>query len=102
MFESTSPEQEGRDQSSSLALRADLDGPTPLRVAGLPIDWGAFVGYVGLNQVDEDALGFSKLYELGLSAKAPVEPLFSALSLTWSLIFGDDVRGFSVGMSVAF
>jgi hypothetical protein len=97
VFQSSTSQQEGVDMSSVLALRVDMDGPTSVHLGTLPIEWGAFLGYIGLHQVDESAVGFSEVYEFGLSGKVPVTKLLSAISLSGSLLYGDNVQGFSLG-----
>lgn len=101
VFRASDSEQETSDASEYLVVRGDLDGPVPLRLADQLVQWGAFAGYSGFYGIDHDALGFSTLYELGASLTAPMPESLPGLKCSAAWIFGPDISGWSIGVSVS-
>lgn len=100
VFDATSSFQEGRDESSFLALRATWSGDTALELGGRAVGWDFRAGYADLPD-SEDALGFDHLWELGGGLVfRPVRAL-PPLRLGGSWLTGPDVVGWSLALSLA-
>lgn len=82
-----------------LTARADVVGPTGLSVRGRPLGWRATGGYQRF--LEGDFLGVDELFQVGgaLELELPEEaPLASRLKLQVGTIFGQDVRGWILGL----
>lgn len=88
-----------------MTLRCDTRTPLGLAIAGEELHGLLGVGYRRFLGTSEKALGFADFYELtvGVDASAkPVLPLLGTVRVTASLLFGEDVRGWTVGGSASF
>lgn len=86
-------------------LRSELAGPTGWTVADQGVDWSVHAVYSRFVGPEADALGFVDCIEVGagISCALPRDEVwFSKLSLSGGLLFGDDVFGWNLGLSVAF
>jgi hypothetical protein len=84
---------------------ATLNGPLGMRVAGGDLRWIAFGGGTVLVGEERRALGFGEFAEIGagLELAAPgTVPGVEGISLRGSGIFGHNVTGWSVGVSLEF
>ncbi len=96
------PAQDFTSRSQILTLRGDLVGPTGLDFEG-PIQWRATLGY--RRFLEGQLFGANELVQLGGAIEVDVHeslPVGRALTFSASAFFGDDVRGFSVGVSLTF
>ncbi len=88
------------------AIRADLVGPTGWRAFDAPLDYRVHGGYALFDNRTGTALGFQDVFEVGggLEARAAAWDLgpLSRVSLGVSLLFGDDVWGYTFGGSIGF
>lgn len=94
---------ETSDHFGVFTARTEVDGPTPLTVAGQQTRWIAFAGATYLPGDVKAALGFDYFFEIGGGiAMVDVGDLVSGLSARASLIVGEDVIGWSAGLSLHF
>lgn len=100
-FGATREEQEGSSSSQFLGARGELGGPTGWTRHGEPLSWDVFGAWTGLYDIDETALGFDELYEIGLGLSLRAVRSLPSLRLSSSWIVGPDLRGFSLGLSLA-
>jgi hypothetical protein len=88
-----------------LTARLRFDRETTWQLFGEPIHWLTDVGYRRLLGTAADSIGFADYWELGgglgLTPKAAV-PLIHHAELGAALLIGEDVIGFSIGLSVDF
>ncbi|MFO1038857.1 MAG: hypothetical protein U1E45_18610 [Geminicoccaceae bacterium] len=87
-----------------LTSRLQVDGPLPLTLFGQGTRWIGFTGYTWLPD-SKDALDFDQFFEVGAGLavmNADVVRGVSGLSLRGSLILGQDVSGWSLGLSLEF
>lgn len=102
VFGATSEAQEGHDTSRILAARLELGAPLATFPDGsLRSTWDVFVGGIQLGDVEPEALGFDQLLELGAGLSrdfARLPPL--RFGVGW--LVGEDVRGYSLGLSLGF
>lgn len=96
IFETSSDFAEGADTSWFGLLRAELGAPFP---GPRRWEWDAFAGWSGLFDVDESALGFDELYELGAGVTLPRHGWIPPVRLGAAWIFGPDIEGWSLGVS---
>jgi len=101
VFAATDEFQRADDWSHFLAVRLDLDGPTPIQLDARTLDWGLFLGYAGFDDIEEGVLGFDQIYETGLSLSAPTLGGLPDLQLSGALVFGPDISGWSLGLGVS-
>jgi hypothetical protein len=100
VFQATSSAQEDTDTSRSLAARAELGAPLGQRPDGdLLAAWDVFASGVQLGAIERDALGFERFFELGAGCRRAFRRL-PPLRLEIGWIFGADVRGYTVGVSL--
>lgn len=87
--------------SQMLTLRADLTGPTGLKVYNRDIDWRATVGY--RNFIEGDLYGVQHIVQVGGALEISDDlPLGSTLSLAGAVFVGDDLTGWSLALSIGF
>ncbi len=90
-------------RSQLLTLRTDLIGPTGLDVFGRPLGWRATGGYRRFLEGDlfeiKDLMQFGGSLELDLTGSVPAARI---LSLDATMIIGNDLLGWSVGLGLSF
>jgi hypothetical protein len=102
---STDPAQDVEDDLQRLTVRTDLAAPTGITVWDGPLRWNTHLAYTRFLGYDQSVLGFLDYFELGLGLDAPVPVAdlpVRTMKLTGAILIGEDVRGWSVGFSVAF
>ena len=107
-FAASDPVLESTDDFSILTSSAEISGPTPLTVFGRETRWIAFLGNTylpGEKDNRESGIGFDYFFEIGGGA-AVIDPSIikgiAGLGLRGSLIVGEDVHGWSLGLSLEF
>ncbi len=88
-----------------LSSGVELDGPTGLTVFGRELRWIGFAANTYLPGAQNDALGFSFFFELGGGIEIVDREVISGIegvSLRGSGIVGDNVTGWSAGLSIEF
>lgn len=101
VFSATNEIQEGTDENGFLLLRAEVEGPTPLTLGAHELGWDAFAGGALLDRTSADVLGFDRFYQLGGGIDVPTPKWLPPLRLSGAWIFGPDVRGWSLGLSLS-
>ena len=104
-FGETDPVQSFRETASLYSLRGEFVRSTGLHLAGRPLDWLAFGGVAGFFGANRHALGFDTVAELGGGFEVPLslspgQPARARVS--GSYLRGDNVRGWSIGISLPF
>ena len=107
-FEASDRVLESADDFSILTSHAEISGPTPLTFFGRETRWIAFLGNTylpGEQDNRESGIGFDYFFEIGGGA-AIIDPDMvegiAGLSLRGSVIVGEDVNGWSLGLSLEF
>lgn len=102
---STDPAQDVEDDLQRITLRTEFAAPTGLRLFDGPLRWNSHVGYARFLGLPTSVLGFLDYFEIGagLETVVPVGGTpFRTMRLSGALLVGEDVHGWSLGMSVAF
>ncbi len=100
VFDATSEVQEGSDSSRILAARLELGAPLDQAPDGLVRSaWDVFLGGMHLSDVEREALGFDRILELG-AGWSKDWPRLPPLRFSVGWIYGDDVRGYSLGVEL--
>lgn len=87
------------------SLRAEYALPIVLRAFGRPLDWVGYGGYAGFFGANRNALGFTAVAELGAGVELPVSPdreRSERMRLALGDLFGADVKGWTVGVSLQY
>lgn len=99
VFEASSSAQEGQDSTRILAARAELGAPLEQAADGAVLSsWDVYAGGLQLGDVEDEALGFERFLELGVGWTQDL-PRLPPTRLGAGWIFGEDVRGFTLGLS---
>lgn len=100
VFAATSTTQEGSDTSRALAARVALGAPLDVAAdGGIRSAWDVYAGGLQLGDVEREALGFDGFLELGAGWLFDLERL-PPLRLGLGWIVGEDVRGYTLGLSL--
>lgn len=87
--------------SQTLTLRADFTGPTDWVLLSRPVDWRGTLGY--RNMIEGDLYDSHHLVQIGGALEISSDlPLGSTLGLSAAVFFGDNLTGWSVGLTVGF
>ena len=100
VFGATDDLQEGRDTSQFAVLRADVGGPTAWSRHGERVLWDVFGDWTGLYDVDDETLGFDEFYQLGAGLSLRVTRRVPPLRLGAAWVVGQDIRGWSLGVTL--
>jgi hypothetical protein len=101
LFTASSSFQEGCDSSRFALVRGDLGGPMSLSFRGEPLEWDLFGGWIGFLGMDHDTLGFDEFVELGVGLTARPSSHLPPLRVGMAWIVGEEIRGWSIGLSLA-
>jgi hypothetical protein len=99
------PALDADDTTQWMTARLDVTGPLDYEVAGASLSWLSGFGYRRWLGTSADQLQFDDIYEATVGVSAGGEdalPLVEAVRFSVSLLFGDDVQGWSVGFGVTF
>lgn len=99
------PALDAGDTTQWLIARADVDGPTDWAIASHPLRWHSDLGYRRLLGDGRDLLGFDDYFEIGvgLSVRSLDDvPVVSELGLGGAIMIGEDVFGWSLGVTLRF
>lgn len=102
---STDPAQDIEDDLQRVTLRTEFAAPTGLRLWDGPLHWNAHLGYARFLGLPTSVLGFLDYFEIGagLETAMPVGGTpFRTMRLSGAVLVGEDVYGWSLGVSVAF
>jgi hypothetical protein len=104
-FDASDPAQSFNEAANVYSIRADYARPTGLVVADRAVDWVVYGGYAGFFGANRDALGFTSVAEVGGGVEAPFaadRPKGERLRLAAGYLFGPDVRGWTIGLSLEY
>ena len=79
-----------------------IDGLLPWHLRGGDVGWNLFGSHERFFDGDRDVLGFDEVWELGGALRFPVIARLPAIELAGGALFGPDVRGWTLGLSVSF
>ena len=85
--------------------RIDLDGPAGWDLQGRPVRWTGELGYKRFLDEVGDLLGFEDYFELGAGLRwnaRDLVPLVGDCGLGGALLIGDDVLGWTFGVTMRF
>lgn len=97
--------QDTEDWNDTAQLKAMFGGPTRLSSAGRPWRWNAYANYTNFLSTNEASLGYDDFLEIGagLDWEINIKPLdwfgWQFLGIKVGLIVGDNVEGYSVGLT---
>jgi hypothetical protein len=81
-----------------------VSGDAGFTVAGQPVGWGARLGYKRLFEDAGDLIGFHDYFELGgrleLNTRDAL-PVLASVGLHGAVIIGEDVSGWTAGLSAS-
>jgi hypothetical protein len=82
----------------------DVSGDAGFTVAGQPVGWGARLGYKRLFEEAGELIGFHDYFELGgrleLNTRDAL-PVLASVGLHGAVIIGEDVNGWTAGLSAS-
>jgi hypothetical protein len=93
------------EAANAYSIRADYAQPTSYRIADRALSWVAYVGYAGFFGANRDALGFDAVAEVGGGFELPLHtdrPDSDRVRLAAGYLFGPDVRGWTIGLSLQY
>ncbi len=100
-IDSSDEAQDFDDTIQRVVVSSTYEAPTGLSFSGGPVLWELRVAYTRYLGNDEDVLGFTDYYEVGCALESP-SPILQTMRLSGALLFGEDVRGWSLGFSLTF
>jgi hypothetical protein len=104
-FDATDPIQEFTEAANSYSVRAEYAKANAWQAFDRPLGWIAYASYAGFFGANRNALGFTSVTELGGGLETPLAPdgqRPERLRLSAGYLFGPDVTGWSVGLSLQY
>ncbi len=104
-FDESDPAQSFNETANIYSIRADHARPTGITVADRALNWVVYGGYAGFFGANRDALGFTSVAEIGGGFEVPFaadRPNGERVRLSAGYLFGPDVKGWSVGLSLEY
>jgi hypothetical protein len=98
------PAQDDSSTVQWLVGRLGCEGPTGWQVRGGSVDWLASIGFKAFDEESATALGFGEYLELGAGLRwggGDLLPNWSQWQLTGAVFLGDDLTGWTLGVSLA-
>jgi hypothetical protein len=99
------PALDASDTIHWATIRVDVEGALPIEVNDKPIGWQTDVGYRYLFGDSNETLGFRDYWEVGFGLNMNIDPqlpLLDKLNFAGAIQFGDNVFGWSIGLTVSF
>jgi hypothetical protein len=93
------------EATNAYSIRADYAQPTSYRIADRALSWVAYGGYAGFFGANRDALGFDAVAKVGGGFELPLHtdrPNSDRVRLAAGYLFGPDVRGWTIGLSLEY
>lgn len=91
--------------NDTLVLKGRVSGPTSFITTGKPWRWNTYANYTNFLSHDKRSLGYKSLIEVGagLDWELNIKPLdwfgWEYIGIKAGLLFGDNVRGYSFGLT---
>jgi hypothetical protein len=104
-FDESASLQSFNEAANAYSIRADYAWPTGYRIAGREMYGVATAGFAGFFGANRDALGFTSVAELGGGVELPFRAGDSGterVRLTAAYLYGSDVHGWTVGLSLQY
>ncbi len=101
----TSDEALDVDAQLQLAsVNVEVEGPTPLTLFNRRLRWEAFAGTTFISGHAGSAIGFDHLSQVGAGVEivTPNASIIDGVALRTSVLFGENVEGFSLGFSFKY
>lgn len=105
VLDASDPVLESSGSFGVFTAGAEIDGPTGMTVFSRELRWIGFAANTYLPGEQNDALGFSFFFEIGAGIELVDREVISGIegiSLRGSGIIGDNVTGWTAGLSVEF
>jgi len=104
-FDESDPAQSFREAANIYSIRADYSKPAGFTIAERALNWVIYAGYAGFFGAKSDALGFTSVAEIGGGIELPIHtdrPQSERVRFAAGYLFGPDVTGWTVGLSVQY
>jgi hypothetical protein len=104
-FGATDSVQEFNETANMYSVRAEYGKPGQWQAFDRPLGWVVYGSYAGFFGANSDALGFTTVAELGGGLELPISQAREkpeCLRLSAGYLFGPDVRGWSIGLSIQY
>ena len=104
-FDESDSTQSFSEAASIYSFRADYAHPAGLSIADRPLNWVVYGGYAGFFGANSDALGFRSVAEIGGGFELPLyadQPRAERVRLAAGYLFGPDVNGWTIGLSIQY
>ena len=104
-FDESDPAQSFNETANIYSIRADYARPTGITVADRALNWVVYGGYAGFFGANSDALGFTSVAEIGGGFEVPLaadRPNGERVRLAAGYLFGPDVKGWTIGLSLQY
>ena len=104
-FSEESPVLDTEDWNDMVTAKIKFTGPTSLSSAGKPWRWNTYANYTNFLSHNKRSLGYQSLLEAGggMDWQVNTKPLdwfgWEYIGFKAGLIFGDNVRGYSIGLT---
>jgi hypothetical protein len=104
-FDASDPAQSFSEAANIYSIRADYARPLGYSIADRPLNWVVYGGYAGFFGANSDALGFKSVAEIGGGFELPLyadQPKSERARLAAGYLFGPDVKGWTIGLSIQY
>ena len=104
-FDESDSTQSFNETANIYSIRADYARPTGITIADRAMNWVIYGGYAGFFGANSDALGFTSVAEVGGGVEVPLaadRPQGERVRLAAGYLFGPDVRGWTIGLSIQY
>lgn len=104
-FDQTNEVQSITEDTQTLVVRLETNGPTGLDIAGHGVRWLGLAGYTTFFGPNRDTLGFTYIAEVGAGFDINISTanvFLERIGLKGSYLFGDDMTGWQIGIVYDF
>ena len=104
-FDETDPVQRFREATNIYSVRAEYVQPTAWKAFERRLSWVAYGSYAGFFGANRDVLGFDAVAEVGGGLELPVTPgatKAERVRFQAAYLFGDGVRGWTLGLGLQY
>ena len=104
-FDESDPAQSFNETANIYSIGADYARPTGITVADRALNWVVYGGYAGFFGANSNALGFTSVAEIGGGFEVPFaadRPNGDRVRLAAGYLFGPDVKGWTIGLSLQY
>ena len=104
-FDETDPSQRFREATNIYSVRAEYVHPTEWKALERRLSWVAYGSYAGFFGANRDVLGFDAVAEVGVGLELPITPeapKAERVRFQAAYLFGDGVRGWTLGLGLQY